>query len=98
MLVLGRSGGTGRRAGLKIRFPPGSVGSIPTFGIARRRLLDLRLAAQHDEDVEARAAETDVRAGAAVDRVRAAAAEDAVVVGAAAHHVDAGGSEQQVVA
>ncbi len=29
----GRSGGTGRRAGLKIRFPPGSVGSIPTFGI-----------------------------------------------------------------
>src|SRR3954467_5544019 len=30
----GRSGGTGRRAGLKIRFPPGSVGSIPTFGIA----------------------------------------------------------------
>ena len=30
--VSGRSGGTGRRAGLKIRFPPGSVGSIPTFG------------------------------------------------------------------
>ena len=29
-----RSGGTGRRAGLKIRFPAGSVGSIPTFGIA----------------------------------------------------------------
>ena len=29
----GRSGGTGRRAGLKIRFPSGSVGSIPTFGI-----------------------------------------------------------------
>src|SRR6478609_8838774 len=29
-----RSGGTGRRAGLKIRFPPGSVGSIPTFGIS----------------------------------------------------------------
>ena len=28
----GRSGGIGRRAGLKIRFPPGSVGSIPTFG------------------------------------------------------------------
>src|SRR5579871_148433 len=28
-----RSGGTGRRAGLKIRFPSGSVGSIPTFGI-----------------------------------------------------------------
>src|SRR4051812_32831410 len=27
-----RSGGTGRRAGLKIRFPSGSVGSIPTFG------------------------------------------------------------------
>jgi hypothetical protein len=27
-----RSGGIGRRAGLKIRFPPGSVGSIPTFG------------------------------------------------------------------
>src|SRR3954471_15263646 len=30
-----RSGGTGRRAGLKIRFPPGSVGSIPTFGTSR---------------------------------------------------------------
>src|ERR671911_1055654 len=30
-----RSGGTGRRAGLKIRFPSGSVGSIPTFGIDR---------------------------------------------------------------
>ena len=30
----GRSGGIGRRAGLKIRFPSGSVGSIPTFGIA----------------------------------------------------------------
>src|SRR3954449_4070713 len=28
----GRSGGTGRRAGLKIRFPSGSVGSSPTFG------------------------------------------------------------------
>ena len=27
-----RSGGTGRRAGLKIRFPSGSVGSTPTFG------------------------------------------------------------------
>src|SRR6476646_10397151 len=30
-----RSGGTGRRAGLKIRFPPGSVGSIPTFGTSQ---------------------------------------------------------------
>ena len=29
----GRSGGTGRRAGLKIRFPSGSGGSIPPFGI-----------------------------------------------------------------
>ena len=28
----GRSGGTGRRAGLKIRCPKGRVGSIPTFG------------------------------------------------------------------
>src|SRR5581483_6605245 len=28
----GRSGGTGRRAGLKIRCPHGRVGSIPTFG------------------------------------------------------------------
>src|SRR5689334_2142944 len=28
----GRSGGTGRRAGLKIRWPSGRVGSIPTFG------------------------------------------------------------------
>src|SRR3954471_19706434 len=27
-----RSGGTGRRAGLKIRCPKGRVGSIPTFG------------------------------------------------------------------
>ena len=27
-----RSGGIGRRAGLKIRFPPGSVGSSPTSG------------------------------------------------------------------
>src|SRR4051812_27404925 len=34
---VGRSGGTGRRAGLKIRFPPGSVGSIPTFGICSIR-------------------------------------------------------------
>src|SRR3954466_4849934 len=33
----GRSGGIGRRAGLKIRFPSGSVGSIPTFGIRRLR-------------------------------------------------------------
>jgi ATP-dependent phosphofructokinase / diphosphate-dependent phosphofructokinase len=31
-----RSGGIGRRAGLKIRFPPGSVGSSPTFGIYDR--------------------------------------------------------------
>src|SRR5215218_2930429 len=29
-----RSGGTGRRAGLKIRWPSGLVGSIPTSGIA----------------------------------------------------------------
>ena len=29
-----RSGGTGRRAGLKIRWPSGRVGSSPTFGIA----------------------------------------------------------------
>src|SRR4029079_14316955 len=28
----GRSGGIGRRAGLKIRLPSGSVGSSPTFG------------------------------------------------------------------
>ena len=32
-LVTGRSGGIGRRAGLKIRFPSGSGGSIPPFGI-----------------------------------------------------------------
>ena len=31
-LTLGRSGETGRRAGLKIPFPSGSVGSIPTSG------------------------------------------------------------------
>ena len=29
-----RSGGTGRRTGLKIRRPSGRVGSIPTFGIS----------------------------------------------------------------
>jgi hypothetical protein len=29
-----RSGGIGRRAGFKIRFPLGSVGSSPTFGIS----------------------------------------------------------------
>src|SRR2546423_3863426 len=32
-----RSGGIGRRAGLKIRCPKGRVGSIPTFGIGRGR-------------------------------------------------------------
>ena len=32
-----RSGGTGRRAGLKIRWPSGRVGSSPTFGMSRRR-------------------------------------------------------------
>src|SRR4029078_7754345 len=31
---LSRSGGTGRRGGLKIRCPRGRVGSSPTFGIA----------------------------------------------------------------
>src|SRR5262249_22048924 len=31
-----RSGGTGRRAGLKIRWPSGRVGSIPTFGMCGR--------------------------------------------------------------
>ena len=31
-----RSGGIGRRAGLKIRFPQGSGGSIPPFGIQER--------------------------------------------------------------
>jgi branched-chain amino acid transport system substrate-binding protein len=31
----GRSGGTGRRTGLKIRRPSGRVGSIPTFGMTR---------------------------------------------------------------
>ena len=30
--VSSRSGGIGRRAGFKIRFPQGSVGSTPTFG------------------------------------------------------------------
>ena len=37
---IGRSGGIGRRDGFKIRFPQGSVGSSPTFGI-RPGLLDL---------------------------------------------------------
>src|SRR5437868_4839490 len=32
-----RSGGIGRRAGLKIRCPRGRVGSLPTFGIGRGR-------------------------------------------------------------
>src|SRR4051794_30948132 len=36
--VASRSGGTGRRAGLKIRFPSGSVGSIPTFGTRLSRM------------------------------------------------------------
>ena len=31
----GRSGGIGRRAGLKIRLPSGRVGSIPTFGMEK---------------------------------------------------------------
>src|SRR5215208_3458542 len=34
-MVLGRSGGTGRRAGLKIRWPRGRAGSIPAFGMQR---------------------------------------------------------------
>src|SRR5918992_3959747 len=33
-----RSGGTGRRAGLKIRCPSGRVGSIPTFGMLPRTM------------------------------------------------------------
>src|SRR6266571_4429027 len=32
-VALRRSGGIGRRAGLKIRWPSGRVGSSPTFGI-----------------------------------------------------------------
>ncbi len=35
-ICAGRSGGTGRRAGLKIRCPQGRVGSIPTFGTGPR--------------------------------------------------------------
>ena len=31
-LILPRSGGTGRRAGLKIRWPQGRVGSTPSSG------------------------------------------------------------------
>src|SRR6266540_1808804 len=37
-----RSGGTGRRAGLKIRWPSGLVGSIPTSGTTHRRGRRLR--------------------------------------------------------
>src|SRR4051794_10272242 len=37
----GRSGGIGRRAGLKIRFPSGSVGSIPNFGTDQRGRVQL---------------------------------------------------------
>jgi hypothetical protein len=33
-----RSGGTGRRAGLKIRWPSGREGSTPSFGIAAQKL------------------------------------------------------------
>src|SRR3954469_14127943 len=36
-VALRRSGGTGRRAGLKIRCLHGRVGSSPTFGIARAK-------------------------------------------------------------
>jgi hypothetical protein len=32
MMAEGRSGGTGRRARLKIVYPKGCVGSTPTFG------------------------------------------------------------------
>src|SRR5436305_5754930 len=39
------SGRTGRRAGLKIRFPSGSVGSIPTFGIEQAYARRMRLVA-----------------------------------------------------
>ena len=45
-MVRRRSGGTGRRAGLKIRFPSGSVGSIPTFGIARAYARLMRVVAR----------------------------------------------------
>src|SRR5690242_14554235 len=38
-----RSGGTGRRAGLKIRWPSGRVGSIPTFGTAARTIARVKL-------------------------------------------------------
>src|SRR6266498_1952176 len=38
-----RSGGTGRRAGLKIRFPSGSVGSIPTFGTVQRTIARVKV-------------------------------------------------------
>ena len=34
--VIRRGGGTGRRAGFKIRFLHGSVGSIPTLGTTER--------------------------------------------------------------
>jgi hypothetical protein len=33
----GRNGGTGRRAGLKIRWPQGRVGSSPTSGILKKQ-------------------------------------------------------------
>ena len=36
-VALRRSGGTGRRAGLKIRCLHGRVGSSPTFGIVRAK-------------------------------------------------------------
>src|SRR6266511_3696539 len=38
-----RSGGTGRRAGLKIRWPSGSVGSIPTFGTVQRTIARVKV-------------------------------------------------------
>src|SRR5215210_2825923 len=60
----GRSGGTGRRAGLKIRFPSGSAGSIPAFGIEERRAPRSALGAHGDPDRRADGGRAGVVGGA----------------------------------
>ena len=53
-----RSGGTGRRAGLKIRWPQGRVGSTPSSGtnLPSKPLRDRMLSAEPTRKVDARSA------------------------------------------
>ena len=67
-----RSGGTGRRAGLKIRFPSGSVGSIPTFGIDEL----VRLAASGTQAT--RYAQGSALPGHGADAIRATSRESTI--------------------